>query len=87
MAKCKYYAKENKKVGTHSFYAVSVPNGTLTFDEVCEEACENTSIEPSFMKAAGTEYTDDSLVIWILIAVMLAMAGAAAGFIVLKVRK
>lgn len=56
MAKCKYYAKENKKVGTHSFYAVPVPNGTLTFDEVCEEACENTSIEPSFMKAAVTEY-------------------------------
>lgn len=38
-------------------------------------------------EAAGTEYTDDSLVVWILIAVMLAMAGAAAGFIVLKVRK
>jgi hypothetical protein len=56
MAKCKYYAKENKKVGTHSFYAVPVPNGTLTFNEVCEEACENTSIEVSFMKAAVTEY-------------------------------
>lgn len=56
MAKCKYYAKENKKVGTHSFYAVPVPNGTLTFNEVCEEACENTSIEVSLMKAAVTEY-------------------------------
>lgn len=56
MAKVKYYAKENTKVGTHSFYAVPVPNGTLTFDEVCEEACRNTSIEQSFMKAAVAEY-------------------------------
>lgn len=56
MAKVKYYAKENTKLGTHSFYAVPVPNGTLTFDEVCEEACRNTSVEPSFMKAAVAEY-------------------------------
>lgn len=56
MAKVKYYAKENTKLGTHSFYAVPVPNGTLTFDEVCEEACRNTSIEKSFMKAAVSEY-------------------------------
>ena len=56
MAKCKYYAKENTKVGTHSFYAMPVPNGTLDFMEVCEEACENTSIEPSLMRAAVTEY-------------------------------
>ena len=56
MAKVKYTIKENKKVGTHSFYAVPVPNGTLDFIEVCEEACENTSIEPSLMRAAVTEY-------------------------------
>ena len=56
MAKVKYYAKENTKLGTHSFYAVPVPNGTLTFDEVCDEACRNTSIEPSIMKAAVAEY-------------------------------
>lgn len=56
MAKVKYYAKENTKVGTHSFYAVPVPNGTLTFDEVCTEACRNTSIEPSIMKAAVAEF-------------------------------
>ena len=30
--------------------------GTLTFDELCQEACENTSIEPSIMRAAVTEY-------------------------------
>lgn len=56
MAKVKYYAKENLKVGTHSFYAVPVPAGTLTFDEVCEEACANTTIEASIMKAMVTEY-------------------------------
>ena len=56
MAKVKYTVKENTKVGTHSFYAVPVPNGTLDFMEVCEEACENTSIEPSLMRAAVTEY-------------------------------
>ena len=63
MAKVKYYAKEKTmvstnrpKVGTHSFYAVPVPKGTLTFNEVCEEACRNTSIEPSIMKAAVAEY-------------------------------
>ena len=56
MAKVKYFAKENKSVGTHSFYAVPVPNGTLTFDELCEEACRNTTIEESLMKAAVAEY-------------------------------
>ena len=56
MAKVKYYAKENTKLGTHSWYAVPVPNGTLTFEELCQEACENTSIEPSIMRAAVTEY-------------------------------
>ena len=56
MAKLKYYAKENLKIGSHSFYAVPVPNGTLNFSEVCDEACRNTSIEPSLMRAAVTEY-------------------------------
>ena len=37
MAKVKYYAKENSTIGTHSFYAVPIPNGTLTFDELLEE--------------------------------------------------
>lgn len=26
MAKVKYYAKENSSIGTHSFYAVPIPN-------------------------------------------------------------
>ena len=31
-------------------------NGSLSFDEVVEEACRNTSLEPSFVKAAVQEY-------------------------------
>ena len=38
MAKVKYYAKENSSIGTHSFYAVPITNGTLTFDELLDEA-------------------------------------------------
>ena len=38
MAKVKYYAKENSSIGTHSYYAVPIPNGTLTFDELLDEA-------------------------------------------------
>ena len=34
MAKVKYYAKENSTIGTHSFYAVPIPNGTLTFGDL-----------------------------------------------------
>ena len=56
MAKIKYAIKENTKVGTHSFYALPVPHGTLDFLELCNEACENTSIEPSIMRASVTEY-------------------------------
>jgi len=40
MAKVKYYAKENSSNGTHSFYAVPIPNGTLTFDELLDEAMD-----------------------------------------------
>ena len=56
MAKVKYYAKERISFGVHCFYAVPVFNGTLTFDELCEEACRNTTIEKSLMKAAVSEY-------------------------------
>ena len=56
MAKVKYYAKERTSFGIHTCYAVPVPNGTLTFDELCQEACRNTTIEVSLMKAAVTEY-------------------------------
>ena len=56
MAKVKYYVRENKALGVHSYYAVPVPNGTLSFDELCDEACRNTTIEPSLMRAAVAEF-------------------------------
>lgn len=56
MAKVKYYARENKMLGTHSYYAVPVPNGTMSFDELCEDAARNTSLEVSLVRAAVTEY-------------------------------
>lgn len=56
MIKVKYYARENKMLGRHSYYAMPVPNGTMSFDELCEDACRNTNIEVSLMKAAVTEY-------------------------------
>ena len=56
MPKVKYIVRENTKVGTHSFYAQAINTGTLTFDEMCDKACDKTSIEPSLMKAAVTEY-------------------------------
>ena len=33
MAKVKYYAKENSTIGTHSFYAVPIPNGKSIFSK------------------------------------------------------
>ena len=56
MAKVKYYARENKVVGTHSYYAVPVHNGTMSFDELCEDAALNTALEVSLVRAAVTEY-------------------------------
>lgn len=56
MAKIKYLAKENTKVGTHSFYAQPVFAGTLTTDELLAEALDGKSIEPSVAKAAITEF-------------------------------
>lgn len=56
MAKCKYTVKENTRMGTHSFYAHPELNGKLEFQDLLEEACENTSIEISIMRAAVTEY-------------------------------
>ena len=34
MAKVKYYAKENSSIGTHSFYAVPIPNGNTPGGEL-----------------------------------------------------
>ena len=56
MAKIKYQAKENTTVGAHSFYSVPVLNGTLTYDELLEQAAEKTSIEPEILRASVDLY-------------------------------
>ena len=56
MSKVKYIVRENTWVGTHSFYADPVINGSLEFEDVCEEACQYTSIEPEVMRAAVNLY-------------------------------
>ena len=45
MAKVKNYAKENSTIGTHSFYAVPIPNGTLTFKEYFDKAVRRIKAE------------------------------------------
>lgn len=50
MAKVKYKAAEQTINGTHVVYAVPQPAGTLTFDELCDEACEDNTYSPEEMK-------------------------------------
>lgn len=56
MSKVKYIAKENTKVGTHSFYAVPVPNGTLTFEELLQEACDDNTYNTSEMRGCVEQF-------------------------------
>ena len=50
MAKIRYKAAENTKVGTHSFYAIPQFAGTLTADELYEEACQDNTYNVSEMR-------------------------------------
>ena len=52
----KYYARENTKMLPHSFYAQSLPNGTYGFQQICQQASKNTSIEAHTIRAAVEEY-------------------------------
>lgn len=56
MAKVKYRVAENTKVGTHSFYAIPQYAGTLSTDELLDEALDGKSIEPSVARAAIEEF-------------------------------
>ena len=58
MGKVKYCARENSRLGRHSFYAVPLPHSTLGFTEICTEACRNTSIEPTLMMSAVKLYME-----------------------------
>ena len=56
MATIKYAVKENSKTGTHSCYAVPVFNGTLSFDELCEEACDDNTYSVEEMKGCVSKF-------------------------------
>ena len=56
MSKIKVKIVENTRMGTHSFYAQPVWAGTLTTEELLEEALDGKSIEPSVAKAAIEEF-------------------------------
>ena len=54
--KIDYYVRENNKVGTHSLYPVPIPNGTYGFQEICEQASQNTTIEADTIMQAVNLY-------------------------------
>ena len=56
MAKIKYIIIDDSRLGRHVVYAKAKSTGTLTFQEMCEKACEKTSIEETLMQAAVKEY-------------------------------
>lgn len=56
MSKIKYIIIDDNRLGKHVVYAKAKSTGTLTFQEMCEKACEKTSIEESLMNAAVKEY-------------------------------
>ena len=56
MASIKVKIVENTRMGTHSFYAVPQWAGTLSTEEILEEALDGKSIEPSVAKAAIEEF-------------------------------
>ena len=56
MAKIKYVVRENKKTGTHSFYAAPVFNGTLSTREILEEALDGKAMSPSEAFAVIEEF-------------------------------
>lgn len=56
MAKIRYSAKENNRVGTHSFYGQAIPTGKLSFRELCEEACEDNTYSVEEMQGCVSKF-------------------------------
>ena len=54
--KIPYVARENTKVGVHSFYPQPIAKGTFGFDRMCKKAAKNTTIEEHTVRAAVLEY-------------------------------
>lgn len=49
MATIKYVVKENKTIGTHSFYCVPQSYSTLTYSDMAEEVSEGLGISPDII--------------------------------------
>ena len=56
MATIKYQVKENKTLGTHSFYAQAVSYSTLDFQDLAEEVVEGLGITPELVSTILTRY-------------------------------
>ena len=56
MATIKYQVKENKTLGTHSFYAQAVSFSTLDFNDLAEEVVEGLGITPELVNTILTRY-------------------------------
>ena len=56
MAIIKYQVKENKTLGTHSFYAQAVSYSTLDFQDLADEVTEGTGIDPDLALTVLNRY-------------------------------
>ena len=56
MAIIKYQVKENKTLGTHSFYAQAVSYSTLDFQDLADEVVEGLGITPELVNTILTRY-------------------------------
>lgn len=56
MATINYLIKENKTLGTHSFYAQAVSFSTLDFNDLAEEVVEGLGITPELVSTILTRY-------------------------------
>ena len=54
--KVRYYARENTKMKPHSFYAQPLVNGTYGFDQLCQQAARNTTVEEDTIRQSVREY-------------------------------
>lgn len=58
MALIKYCIKENKAVGTHSFYAQAVSYSTLDTKDLADEVSEGTGVNPAMVTMVLNRYAD-----------------------------
>lgn len=56
MAVIKYQVKENKTLGTHSYYAQAVSYSTLEFQDLADEVVEGLGITPELVNTILTRY-------------------------------